>query len=134
MQDIVNSVLCLVTSKHDEIITFLNCYDKLSGYLHYRHNRLCTENVNTCFEHYVDMSSQLVLLDVRRMTLAYCEVAVGNNHRYTITIHCHICLHCVPSTNALTGQRTQLVNQHLLHKITQCQTDMPLSLMLPKAI
>ena len=30
----------------------------------------------------------------------------------TPSLHCHICLQCVPSTNALTGQRTQLVNQH----------------------
>ena len=58
-----------------------------------KHNRLCIVNVNTCIEHYVDMPSQLVPLDVCSMTLAYCENSRG---KPTITTqsHVHVCNVC----------------------------------------
>ena len=75
----------------DYLIPSIAVMNRMNVYT--KHNRLCIVNMNTCIEHYVDMPSQLVPLDVCSMTLAYCENSRGKS-TITTQSHLHVCNVC----------------------------------------
>ena len=75
----------------DYLIPSIAMMNRMNVYT--KHNRLCIVNMNTSIEHYVDMPSQLVPLDVCSMTLAYCENSRGKS-TITTQSHVHVCNVC----------------------------------------
>ena len=67
----------------DYLIPSIAVMNRMSVYTKHN-NSLCTVNMNTCIEHHVDTSSQLVLLDVHSMTLACCKNSCNRP-----SLHCH---------------------------------------------